>query len=75
MCFSLLLEVIFHRGVSEALSHTQAWDLIDFSTKKAWEKTNICFGSGLTLKLGQWTSEDVGLSLSICFIGGLISFC
>lgn len=49
MSFSLLLEVLTYREVSEA--HTQAWDLIDFSTKKAREKTSICFDPGLTLKL------------------------
>lgn len=70
MCLPVLLEV-HSVEVIEPLNCFQAWGPIGFSTKKAWDKTNVCFDLGLTLKP---RSGAVGLPLSVCFVDGLVCF-
>lgn len=73
-CLPVLLEVCSQSGVIKPLSCFQACDLTDFSTKRAWDRTNRCFDLGLTLKLGEMLSGAVGLPWSACFLGGLVCF-
>jgi len=44
----VLVEVQSCSGVIEPLNCFQAWDLTDFYTKRASDKTNVCFDLGLT---------------------------